>query len=52
MKRNHQNKNVRISQRIWIYAPFVLFVSALTPTLVEGQGLVGEGPRLGPINQR
>lgn len=52
MKRNYQNKGVRISQRIGFYVPFVLLVCSLTPSLVEGQGLVGEGPRLGPINQR
>ncbi len=52
MKRNHQKRDVRKSRRVAIYVPFVLLVGTLTPSLVEGQGLVGEGPRLGPINQR
>jgi hypothetical protein len=52
MKRNHQNKDARISRQVGVFVFFVLLVGALTPTLVLGQGLVGEGPRLGPINQR
>ena len=52
MKGNYPNKDVRISQRIGIYVPFVLLVCSLTPSLVEGEGLVGEGPRLGPVSQR
>ena len=41
-----------MSWRFAIYVPVVLLLGALTPTLVVGQGLVGEGPRLGPTNQR
>ena len=55
MKRNHQNKQNKTVRNFWrvgISIPFILLVGALTPTLVAGQGLVGEGPRLGPFNQR
>ena len=57
MTRSHQKKNTRMSQRFALYIPVLLLIGTLTPTLVAGDalggdGLVGEGPRLGPLNQR